>query len=63
MTPASARVAATVVVTLLALGMLGDLGARLGGTPRRRATIRVLAWGAVAMASTAGIGAVVGPVA
>ena len=63
MTPASARVAAVVVVTLTALGLLGDMGARLGGAPRRRATVRVLAWGAVAMALTAGIGALVGSVA
>jgi VIT1/CCC1 family predicted Fe2+/Mn2+ transporter len=62
-TPASARVAATVVVTLVALALLGDLGARLGGAPRRRATLRVVAWGAAAMAVTAGIGAVVGTVA
>jgi VIT1/CCC1 family predicted Fe2+/Mn2+ transporter len=56
-------VAAVVVVTLTALGLLGDMGARLGGAPRRRATVRVLAWGAVAMALTAGIGALVGSVA
>jgi VIT1/CCC1 family predicted Fe2+/Mn2+ transporter len=61
--PASARVAAVVVVTMIALGLLGDVGARLGGAPRRRATVRVLAWGAVAMALTAGIGALVGSVA
>ena len=61
-TPASVRVLATVVVTLLALGMLGDLGARLGGAPRRRASVRVIAWGAVAMAITAGIGSLVGTV-
>jgi VIT1/CCC1 family predicted Fe2+/Mn2+ transporter len=58
--PASARVAVAVVVTLVALGVLGDLGARLGGAPRGRATVRVVAWGAVAMAITAGIGALVG---
>jgi len=52
-----------VVVTMIALGLLGDVGARLGGAPRRRATVRVLAWGAVAMALTAGIGALVGSVA
>jgi vacuolar iron transporter family protein len=52
-----------VVVTLIALGLLGDLGARLGGAPRRHATIRVVAWGAIAMAITAGIGALVGAVA
>ena len=50
------------VVTLLALGLLGDLGARLGGAPRRPATIRVVVWGAVAMAVTAAIGALVGTV-
>jgi VIT1/CCC1 family predicted Fe2+/Mn2+ transporter len=61
-TPASARVVAAVAVTLIALGLLGDLGARLGGAPRRRATIRVIAWGAVAMAITAAIGALVGTV-
>ncbi|MCW3013769.1 MAG: hypothetical protein JWO02_861 [Solirubrobacterales bacterium] len=61
-TPSSVRVGATVAVTLIALGLLGDLGARLGGAPRRRATVRVVAWGAVAMAITAGIGALVGSV-
>jgi VIT1/CCC1 family predicted Fe2+/Mn2+ transporter len=61
--PASARVAAVVIVTLIALGLLGDLGARLGGAPRRPATARVVVWGAIAMAITAGIGALVGTVA
>ncbi|HMJ32549.1 MAG TPA: VIT family protein [Baekduia sp.] len=60
---ASVRIPVAVVVTLLALGLLGDLGARLGGAPRRRATIRVVVWGAVAMAITSGIGALVGAVA
>jgi VIT1/CCC1 family predicted Fe2+/Mn2+ transporter len=61
-TPARARVVVAVAVTLTALALLGDLGARLGGAPRRAATVRVLAWGAVAMAITAGIGAIVGTV-
>ncbi|MEA2150992.1 MAG: vacuolar iron transporter family protein [Solirubrobacteraceae bacterium] len=61
-TPAAARVAVVVVVTLVALGLLGDLGARLGGAPRGRATVRVVAWGAGAMAITATIGALVGSV-
>jgi VIT1/CCC1 family predicted Fe2+/Mn2+ transporter len=39
------------------------LGARLGGAPRRRATLRVVSWGTVAMAITAGIGALVGALA
>ncbi len=58
--PASAREAACVVVTLIALALLGDTGARLGGARRLPATLRVLVWGAVAMAVTAGIGALVG---
>jgi vacuolar iron transporter family protein len=58
--PRPLRIAACVVVTLLALGLLGDLGARLGGAPRSRATLRALAWGSVAMAVTSGIGALVG---
>ena len=60
--PVAARVGVVVVVTLIALALLGDLGARLGGAPQRSATIRVVAWGAVAMAATAGIGALVGTV-
>jgi VIT1/CCC1 family predicted Fe2+/Mn2+ transporter len=62
-TPTGVRVAATVLVTLLALALLGDVGARLGGAPRPPATIRVVIWGAVAMAITAAIGALVGAVA
>jgi VIT1/CCC1 family predicted Fe2+/Mn2+ transporter len=58
--PAPARGAAVVAVTLVGLAVLGDAGARLGGAPRRRATLRVLVWGAIAMAITAAIGALVG---
>ncbi|MHB8233160.1 MAG: VIT1/CCC1 transporter family protein [Solirubrobacteraceae bacterium] len=54
------RVLACILVTLLALAGLGDLGARLGGAPRLRATTRVVVWGAVAMAVTSGIGALAG---
>ena len=61
--PSATRGAITVAVTLVALGLLGDLGARLGGAPRRHATVRVVVWGAVAMAITSGIGALVGAVA
>jgi VIT1/CCC1 family predicted Fe2+/Mn2+ transporter len=61
--PRSARAAVCVAVTLVALALLGDTGARLGGAPRLRATLRTLAWGAVAMAVTAGIGAFVGTIA
>jgi len=61
--PAGSRIAACVIVTVLALGLLGDLAARLGGAPRARATARVVVWGALAMAITSGIGALVGTAA
>jgi vacuolar iron transporter family protein len=48
------------VATLLALGALGALGAQAGGAPRRRATLRVMVWGVLAMAATSAIGALVG---
>ena len=60
--PANVRAALTVIVSLLALGLLGDLGARLGGAPRLTASVRVLVWGSIAMAVTAGIGALIGTV-
>jgi VIT1/CCC1 family predicted Fe2+/Mn2+ transporter len=58
--PKDIRVAACIVATVAALALLGDLGARLGGAPRLRAVARVLLWGVLAMAITAGIGALVG---
>lgn len=60
--PAGSRVVICVIVTILALALLGDVGARLGGAPRRRATARVVAWGVVAMGITSAIGALVGTV-
>jgi len=58
--PGSARIAACVVVTVVALAILGWSGARLGGGSRQIATARVVIWGALAMAVTSGIGALVG---
>lgn len=58
--PQSARTAAIVAVSLLALVLLGAAGARLGGAPRAPAALRVLGWGAAAMAITYAIGALVG---
>jgi VIT1/CCC1 family predicted Fe2+/Mn2+ transporter len=46
--------------SLLCLAALGVAGARLGGAPVLRPTLRVAFWGALAMASTAVIGALVG---
>jgi VIT1/CCC1 family predicted Fe2+/Mn2+ transporter len=46
--------------TLVALGILGALGAQAGGAPRRRAALRVMVWGVLAMLATSAIGALVG---
>ncbi len=43
-------------VTVLALAVLGALGAVAGGAPLLPATIRVMAWGIFAMMVTAGVG-------
>lgn len=49
-----------VVTTLIALAGLGALGAHAGAAPKLPATLRVLFWGAAAMAITAGVGYVFG---
>lgn len=46
--------------SLLFLAILGAVGARAGGAPVLKATLRVAFWGAAAMAVTAGIGRLVG---
>jgi VIT1/CCC1 family predicted Fe2+/Mn2+ transporter len=48
--------------SLLFLALLGAVGARTGGATIWKAAIRVTFWGALAMALTAGIGALVGTV-
>ncbi|VVM07354.1 VIT1/CCC1 transporter family protein [Methylacidimicrobium tartarophylax] len=48
------------IASLLFLALLGAVGAYAGGAPIWRATLRVTFWGALAMALTAGIGALVG---
>jgi VIT1/CCC1 family predicted Fe2+/Mn2+ transporter len=50
------RVPAMVVATLLGLGALGVVGARLGGAPPTRPALRVLVGGALALAIAAGVG-------
>jgi vacuolar iron transporter family protein len=44
------------VSALLGLAVLGALGARAGGAPIGRSVLRVVFWGALAMAITAGVG-------
>ncbi|MCG6933829.1 MAG: VIT family protein [Gallionella sp.] len=46
--------------SLLFLALLGSLGARAGGASMLTAAIRVTFWGALAMALTAGVGALFG---
>jgi VIT1/CCC1 family predicted Fe2+/Mn2+ transporter len=60
--PPGSRAVICIVLALVGLGLLGGLGAALGGAPRLKAASRVLAWGATAMAATSGIGALAGTV-
>jgi len=46
--------------SFLFLAILGALGAYTGGASIRRAALRVMFWGAIAMAATAGVGALFG---
>jgi VIT1/CCC1 family predicted Fe2+/Mn2+ transporter len=58
--PASALMWAVSGTSLLFLALLGALSARTGGAPVLDATVRVTFWGALAMALTAGVGALFG---
>lgn len=51
--PSSLVIAGVVVASLVLLALLGALGARVGGAGLMRPTLRVLVWGALAMAITA----------
>jgi VIT1/CCC1 family predicted Fe2+/Mn2+ transporter len=48
--------------TIAALALLGALGAQAGGASLFVGAVRVAFWGALAMAVTAGIGAIFGQV-
>lgn len=50
------------VTALASLGVLGAIAARAGGANVLKAASRVMLWGALAIAATAGIGAIVGTV-
>lgn len=54
--PAGTTIPTVVITTLICLAGLGALGAKAGGAPLLRPTVRVLFWGAAAMAITAGVG-------
>lgn len=58
--PAGLLVEIEAAGSLLFLALLGAIGARAGGAPMLKATLRVTFWGALAMALTAGVGRLVG---
>ncbi|MFG1419474.1 VIT family protein [Xanthobacter sp. V0B-10] len=60
LTPAGAQVVTISAVSLLLLAVLGALGAKAGGAPVLKPTLRVAFWGALALAVTAGVGHLVG---
>jgi VIT1/CCC1 family predicted Fe2+/Mn2+ transporter len=49
-------------MSILLLALLGGFGAHAGGAPVLKAALRVTFWGALAMAITAGVGAIFGAI-
>ena len=60
--PRSALIIGVSGASLVFLALLGAIGASAGGANVAKATLRVTFWGALAMALTAGIGAIFGTV-
>lgn len=58
--PPALLVPLVAAVSILGLIVLGALGARAGGAPVGRSVVRVTFWGILAMALTAGVGALMG---
>jgi VIT1/CCC1 family predicted Fe2+/Mn2+ transporter len=58
--PSAARVPVVAALSLLLLALTGAIGGRIGGAPIRRAALRVLAGGSLAMVVTWAIGTAVG---
>jgi VIT1/CCC1 family predicted Fe2+/Mn2+ transporter len=61
-TSRTALVPVVVSTSIAFLALLGGFGARAGGAPVLKAALRVTFWGALAMALTAGVGALFGAV-
>jgi VIT1/CCC1 family predicted Fe2+/Mn2+ transporter len=59
-TPTRFLVVAVSLASLVFLALLGAVGAKAGGANVVWATVRVTFWGALAMALTAGVGAIFG---
>lgn len=55
-----AIIVTVVVVSILALALLGMIGAKAGAAPIVPATLRVVGWGVFAMATTAAVGSLFG---
>ena len=60
--PANALLPAVAAGSLFFLALLGLIGAKAGGAGIMRPTLRVMFWGALAMALTTGIGALFGKI-
>ncbi len=60
--PAAGAIAVVSATSLASLALLGVVSARAGGADALKAAVRVTFWGALAMAVTAGIGALIGTV-
>lgn len=58
--PLNGVIPAIAISTLFFLAILGGVSAHAGGAGRRKAALRVTFWGALAMALTAGVGALFG---
>lgn len=58
--PTGQTIPTVLVVTVIALAGLGAMGARAGGAPMLRASLRVVGWGVFAMAVTAAVGRLFG---
>jgi VIT1/CCC1 family predicted Fe2+/Mn2+ transporter len=61
--PGAVLIPSTVTASLVLLAFLGVISAKIGGARPVKAAARVVFWGALAMAITAGVGALVGAAA
>lgn len=59
-TPANRASIAITALSLVMLGILGAISARAGGAGIGRPTVRILFWGALAMATSAAVGMLIG---
>ena len=62
LTPSATMIPVVVAASIVCLALLGGFGAYAGGAPVVKAAARVTCWGVLAMALTAGVGALFGAV-